>query len=110
LLFIVLPLSKAVLAVLVIYYGISHWNSFFDALLYLPNPKLQPIQIYLRRVLIQASPELMSDFGQSQANKPLSIFQIKYAVAMVVIGPIILIYPFLQRYFVKGIMIGSLKG
>jgi putative aldouronate transport system permease protein len=107
---IVMPLSKAVLAVLVIYYGIGHWNSFIDALIFLPDARLHPIQIYLRRVLIQASPELMAKLGQSMGNRPLSVFQVKYAVAMVVIGPIILIYPFLQKYFVKGVMIGSLKG
>ena len=107
---IVMPVSKAIVAVLVIYYGIAHWNSYFNALIYLPDIKLHPIQIYLRRVLIKASPEMMAKVGQQMAEKTFSVFQIKYAVTMVVIGPIIAIYPFLQKHFVKGVMIGSLKG
>lgn len=108
---IVMPCSKAVIAVLVIFYGVGQWNSWFNAILFLPNTDLHPVQIYLRRVLLQLSPDLMSTLaGKTDANAMFSFFQIKYAVAMVVIGPIILIYPFLQKYFVKGVMIGSLKG
>jgi putative aldouronate transport system permease protein len=106
---IVAPTSTAIIAVLVIFYGVGHWNSWFDAILFLPNSNLHPIQVYLRRILIQMSPELMRNFtGKGEAL--FSVYQIKYAIAIVVIGPIIVIYPFLQKYFVKGVMIGALKG
>ena len=108
---IVLPLSAPIVAVLALFYGIGHWNSFFPALLYLPNGKLQPIQLYLRRVLIQASPEAVQQFETGEAGKGiLAMLQVKYAVMIVAILPITLLYPFLQKYFVKGVMIGALKG
>ena len=108
---IVLPLAKPIVAVLALFYGIGHWNSFFPALLYLPNPKLQPIQLYLRRVLIMASPETVGQFETGEMGEGLmAMLQIRYSVMIVAILPITLIYPFLQKYFVKGIMIGALKG
>lgn len=108
---IVLPLSTPIVAVLALFYGIGHWNSFFPALLYLPNGKLQPIQLYLRRVLIQASPEAIQQFETGEAGRGvMAMLQIKYAVMIVAILPITLLYPFLQKYFVKGVMIGALKG
>jgi putative aldouronate transport system permease protein len=106
---IVVPTSTAIVAVLVIFYGVAHWNSWFDAILFLPNSNLHPMQVYLRRVLIQMAPETMRNFTGRGENL-FSVYQIKYAIAMVVIGPIVLIYPFLQKYFVKGVMIGALKG
>lgn len=105
---IALPLSKPILAVLTLFNAVAHWNSFFDALLYLNDQALHPIQIFLRRVLIQSSPEMMMEAEDAEAA--LSLLQVKYAVIMVTILPIITLYPFLQRYFVKGVMIGSLKG
>jgi putative aldouronate transport system permease protein len=108
---IILPLSKAVLAVLIISYGVGYWNSWFGAMLFLRDDNMQPLQIFLRRILVQLSPETLGKLiGISNQNYLLSFFQLKYAVIMVVIGPIILIYPLLQKYFVKGVMIGSLKG
>lgn len=108
---IIMPLSKAVLAVLVIFYGVAQWNSWFNALLFLPDDAKQPVQMYLRRLLIQVSPDVLSKLvGDSSQSRVYSIFQLKYAVVMVVIGPIILVYPFLQKYFVTGVMLGSLKG
>jgi putative aldouronate transport system permease protein len=108
---IVLPLSKPIVAVLVLFYGIAHWNSFFPALLYLPKADLQPIQIYLRRVLIQASPEAVQQFETGEAGEGImAMVQIKFAVMIVAMLPILLLYPFLQKYFVKGVLIGALKG
>jgi putative aldouronate transport system permease protein len=108
---IVIPLSTPIIAVLGLFYGIAHWNSFFPALLYLPNSDLQPIQLYLRRVLIQASPEAVQQFESGEAGRGiLAMLQVKYAVMIVAILPITLLYPFLQKYFVKGVMIGALKG
>lgn len=108
---IVLPLSKPIIAVMVLFYGIAHWNSFFSALLYLPKADLQPIQLYLRRVLIQASPEAVEQFETGEGGMGImSMVQIKFAVMIVAVLPIILLYPFLQKYFVKGVLIGALKG
>ena len=108
---IVVPLSRPIIAVLVLFYGVNHWNSFFPALLYLPKAELQPIQIYLRRVLIQASPEAVQQFETGeQGEGVMAMVQIKFAVMIVAVLPILLLYPFLQRYFVKGVLIGALKG
>ena len=111
---IIVPLSKPMIAVLAIFYGVGNWNSFFSALLFLRNPKLFPLQLYLRRILIQASPEIlqrMASFSAFHGNRNVFAYvQLKYAVVMVVVVPIICIYPFLQKHFEKGLMIGSLKG
>ena len=108
---IVLPLSRPIIAVLVLFYGIGHWNSIFPALLYLPDADLQPIQIYLRRVLIQASPEAVQQFETGESGRGvMAMVQIKFAVMIVAVLPILLLYPFLQKYFVKGVLIGALKG
>ena len=108
---IVLPLSKPIIAVLVLFYGVIHWNSFFWALLFLPTADLHPIQIYLRRVLIQASPEAVQQFETGEAGEGvMAMVQIKFAVMIVAVLPILLLYPFLQKYFVKGMLIGALKG
>ena len=106
---IVIPLSKPILAVLTLFYGVAHWNSFFSAMLYLPNADLHPIQIYLRRILLQSSQEMASDSGLALGGA-LSMMQVKYALIVVAIFPIVVLYPFLQKYFVKGVMIGALKG
>jgi putative aldouronate transport system permease protein len=107
---IVLPLSKAIIAVLIIFYGVGQWNSWFNAILFLTSDKYQPLQVYLRRVLLQMSPEALRNIMTSSRDQAMSYFQLKYAVVFVAIGPIIMIYPFFQKYFVKGVMIGSLKG
>lgn len=105
---IVLPLSSPIIAVLALYYAVGHWNAFFGALLYLPDKNLQPIQLYLVRVLIQASPELLGQL-QDEFARSAYFIQLKYAVIIITILPIICIYPFLQKYFVKGVMIGAIK-
>jgi putative aldouronate transport system permease protein len=105
---IVMPLSMAALTTIGLFYAVGHWNSFFNALLYLNKSALHPIQVYLRRVLIMSSPEVFA--ATADVSDALTFIQIKYAVIMVTILPIITLYPFLQRYFVKGVMIGSLKG
>lgn len=114
---IVLPLSKPVVAVLAIFYGVSHWNSFFSALLYLQDQSLQPLQIYLRRILLVASPaevsnefEMVAGEQSRMAEAVLRFLQIKYVVIVVALLPILFAYPLLQKYFIKGMMIGSLKG
>ncbi len=109
---IAFPLIKPTLAVLTLYYAVSHWNNFFGALLFLGDQKLQPLQILLRRVLIMASPEVLQRMGGGTAVQALAVssLQIRYVTIIVSILPIITIYPFLQRYFVKGIMLGAVKG
>ncbi len=108
---IVVPLSKPVLAVLALYNGVAHWNSYFEAMIYLGKQELHPIQIYLRRVVIQASPEAMANMDASALGDGiLAMMQVKYAVIVVAVLPIIMIYPFLQRFFVKGLLVGGVKG
>jgi putative aldouronate transport system permease protein len=109
---IAIPLIKPTLAVLTLYYAVAHWNNFFGALLFLGSQNLQPLQIFLRRVLIMASPEVLQKMGGDAAVKSLAVssLQIRYVSIVVSIIPIILVYPFVQRYFVKGIMLGAVKG
>jgi putative aldouronate transport system permease protein len=108
---ITLPLSKQIIAVLALFYGISNWNGWFGAVLFLSNTKLHPIQVYLRNVLIAGnSAEAMMSWAQMGKAALLSTMQLKYALIIVASVPIILVYPFVQRYFEKGVMLGSLKG
>lgn len=106
---IILPLSKPVIAVMVLYYGVAHWNAWFNAMIFLRDRSLYPLQLILREILINNSTEKMA------TNAAISDFaeigeSIKYATIMVATLPILAIYPFIQRYFVKGVMIGALKG
>lgn len=109
---IAIPLTKPTLAVLTLYYAVAHWNDFFNALLYLGKAELQPLQIFLRRVLIMASPEIMQKMGGETAAKALAVstLQVRYVSIVVSILPIITIYPFIQKYFVRGITLGAVKG
>jgi putative aldouronate transport system permease protein len=107
----VLPLSKAILAVITLYYAIVHWNSYFNAFLYLTNKDLFPLQIVLRDILIAntidantiVDPELMA------AKQGLADL-LKYSLIVISSVPMMLLYPFIQKYFAKGVMIGSVKG
>ena len=104
-----IPLVKPVLAVMVLFYAVAHWNSFFPALIYLRNRDLYPLQLILREILIQNSTASMTTTAASGDVQMVSE-TIKYATIVVATVPILLIYPFLQRYFVKGVLIGSIKG
>lgn len=107
---IVLPLSMAVVAVLILYYAVSHWNAWFNASIYIRERKKYPLQLILREILINNDTTVMTqgDFG---VGEEASIGEtIKYAVIVVATLPILCVYPYLQKYFVKGVMIGSLKG
>ena len=108
---IVLPLSKAVIAVLVLFYGVSHWNSYFNAMIYLNDKELYPLTIYLKEILMasQIDPSTVADPElQNQIARMAAV--IKYALIVVSMIPILILYPFIQKYFVKGVMIGSVKG
>lgn len=108
---IVLPLSKAVMAVLFMYYAVGHWNAYFNAFLYLSNKDLYPLQVFLREILVmnQISADMIADPDSMVIVQGLSDL-LKYSLIVVATAPILCIYPFIQKYFVKGVMIGSLKG
>lgn len=105
---IVLPLSKAVIAVLVLYYAVGHWNSYFDALMYLNDWQKFPLQLVLREILIESKVEAI-DLELEAARADLSNL-LKFGLIVVSTVPILCVYPFIQKYFMKGVMIGSLKG
>ncbi|NHN33605.1 carbohydrate ABC transporter permease [Paenibacillus agricola] len=108
---IVLPLSKAIIAVLVLFYGVSHWNAYFNAFIYLKSKELFPLQIILRDILIQneVDPASITD-PESMTKKQGLADLLKYSIIIVASLPIWIVYPFVQKYFVKGVMIGSIKG
>ena len=107
---VVLPLSKAVISVLVLYYAVFHWNDYFNALIFNSKAENQPLQIVLREILLlnqafaTGNGGVQGGYGQSSAD------QIKYAVIIVSTLPILCVYPFIQKYFEKGVMIGAVKG
>ena len=108
---VILPLSMPVLAVMVLFYGVAHWNSFFNALIYLNDKALYQLQLILRSILVQntMSEDMLAEVD-SLANRQVMAETIKYALIVVASAPIIAVYPFLQKYFVKGIMVGAIKG
>lgn len=107
---LVLPLSKPILAVLGLYYSVSQWNSYFPALLYLGEKRLQPLALYVRSVVIQNSiTSAMESAIEMSAAAMLSTLQIKYAVVLVAVLPMLLIYPFLAGNLEKGLMVGAIK-
>ena len=108
---IILPLSGPILAVIGLYYGVGHWNSYFSALLYINREELQPLQLYLRRVLtLNSNQSLLSTGSDEAARQAMRAETIKYAVIVVSSVPMLVIYPFVQKFFVKGVMIGAIKG
>lgn len=108
---VVLPLSLPVIAVMVLFYSVGHWNSYFQALIYLQDQEKFPLQLILRQILIQGqTDDMIKATSESFLTQQLSVEGLKYAVLIVANLPMLMLYPFLQRYFVKGVMIGSLKG
>jgi putative aldouronate transport system permease protein len=106
---IVIPLSMPVIAVMILFYSVGHWNSWFGAMIYLRDRALFPLQLILREILIQNSMQFMSNDASAGDMEAIGE-SIKYATIMVATVPILVVYPFLQKYFVKGVMIGSIKG
>lgn len=112
---IIIPLSKPIIAVLALFYAVFHWNSFFNALLYLSNVKLFPLQIFLRNILILDQMEELlagADYDTIQYIIQRQHLRevMKFGIIVVSSLPVIILYPFLQKYFVKGVMIGAIKG
>ena len=110
---IAIPLSKALVGVLVVYYGVVHWNQYFNALIYISDQNLQPLQMVLREILIQNS-TTQQVFDESMMEELLRRERyaelIKYGVIVVASVPVLCVYPFVQKYFEKGVMIGAVKG
>ncbi|MCS7460880.1 carbohydrate ABC transporter permease [Paenibacillus doosanensis] len=104
---IVLPLSMPVIAVMLLYYGVSHWNSWFHALIFLQDRSMYPLQLILREILLQGE---ANSTGASDTDMVMLAVTLKYATIIVATVPILCVYPFLQKYFVKGALIGAIKG
>ncbi|MDR6552242.1 carbohydrate ABC transporter permease [Paenibacillus qinlingensis] len=108
---IVLPLSLPVMATMFLFYAVAHWNSFFPALIYLNEKQLYPMQIILRNIVIAGDMASQSAaLGSAEAGLSVMTENIKYACVFVAILPVLIIYPFVQKYFVQGAMLGSVKG
>lgn len=105
---VIIPLSMPVIAVMVLWYAVGHWNSYFSALIYLRDRELYPLQLILREILVNNNTDSMMT-GASTLDKIDVGETIKYATIIVSTLPILILYPFLQKYFVKGIMIGAIK-
>ena len=110
---IVLPLSKAIFSVVTLYYAVAHWNSYFTAMIYLMDPSMLTLQQVLKELLAQANPSVEDVQGltaEEIANMQYSADLMKYSLIVVSSAPILCAYPFVQKYFEKGVMIGSVKG
>lgn len=102
---IMLPLSAPMLATIALFYAVGYWNSFFNAILYINNTRLYPLQVVLRRILFSATGDLILDIETHKA----SMLAVRMAVIAVTTIPILMVYPFLQKYFTQGILLGSIK-
>ena len=110
---VVMPLSKALLAVLALYYGIGVWNNYFEAMIYLNDSDLYPLQLVLKNILVsnQVEAEMMTSMDyETMEEKQRFVDLMKYGLLIVSTVPVLAVYPFLPKYFVKGVMIGSVKG
>jgi putative aldouronate transport system permease protein len=107
----VIPLSAPIIAVISLFYAVGHWNQFFNALIYLKNQELWPLQIVLNNILVQneMNMDMLADITELAARQGMQDL-LKYSLIVVASAPVLAIYPFVQKHFVKGVMIGSLKG
>ncbi len=106
---IVLPLAMPTIAVMVLYYGVSQWNSWFNAMIFIDTADKWPLQLVLRQILVMSDTQSMMT-GMDAGSQMAVSETIKYAVIVISTLPILLVYPFLQKYFVKGVMVGAVKG
>lgn len=104
---IIWPISKPVVATIALFYALSYWNDWFNALMFIDNPHLHPLQMMLRRI-VSNSQNL--DYLNTNVNLPVSATSVQLSAVVLTIGPIVFLYPFLQRYFMKGMTIGAVKG
>lgn len=105
---VVLPLSKAIMAVMALYYAVGQWNSYFNAMIFLQDEEMYPLQLVLREILI-ASETTTGGSGETILEQYRLANQLKYVSVIVSSLPVIVLYPFVQKYFAQGVMIGSLK-
>lgn len=109
---IILPLSQTIMATLVLFYAVGHWNGYLSALLYLTDSRKMPLQMVIRKMVIDSDIASMTtaNAASSSAETLITESKLKYAIVMISILPMLVVYPFLQKYFVNGVMIGSVKG
>jgi len=111
---IIIPLSTALIAVLTLFYGIGHWNSYFQAMIYLSDRNKFPLQLFLREILVLSqmndSNTITAEQAELMALQARIAELVKYVIIIVATLPVMIIYPFLQKYFVRGVMLGSIKG
>ncbi len=105
---IIIPLSKPILATMTLFYAVAHWNSFFPALLYLNEQSKYPVQVLMRDIVIAG--DMTSDSGDIASNINILAVNYKYAVIVISVIPILIVYPLLQKHFTKGVMLGAVKG
>jgi len=112
---IVIPLSAPIIAVMTLFYGVMHWNQFFSALIYLNDSKLYPLQLVLRNILLM-NQQMIVDYVTSDKEMEFMMKRaymaetMKYALIFIASAPVLMVYPFIQKYFVQGVMIGAVKG
>ena len=115
---IVLPLSGPIIAVITLFYAVNHWNTYFNALIYIRNDNLRPLQLILREILIQNSMNILDDMMADMSAEQLEqmtrreflVALLQYSLIVVATVPVLVLYPFVQKHFIKGVMIGSIKG
>lgn len=107
---IAVPLIKPTLAVLTLYYAVARYNDFFNAMLYISKKELEPLSLFLRRILLEASMEIMQTASIDMAAVSQSTIQVRYVCIVVSVVPIMLLIPFVQKYLVEGTMLGAVKG
>ena len=110
---IILPLSLPIIAVMALFYGVAHWNQYFNALIYISDKNLKPLQLVLRDILLQSeymASNASSDSIETMAEQAKIAESIKYCIIIVASLPVLIVYPFIQKYFSKGIMLGAIKG
>lgn len=107
---IILPLSKPVIAAITLFYAVRNWNAFFQAIMFITNPKLWPIQVWLRTMISETGAAAMNVAEEGEKAQNVLPITMQMAVIVVATVPIMCVYPFLQKYFTKGIMLGSVKG
>ncbi|MDD3932037.1 MAG: ABC transporter permease subunit, partial [Eubacteriales bacterium] len=111
---IILPLSKPIIAVMAMYFGVAKWNEYFTPMIYLKTRALFPLQLFLREILIQdqVAAEMITDveLAESLAQRARISAMIKYTSIIVSTLPMIIVYPWIQKFFIKGVMIGAIKG
>jgi putative aldouronate transport system permease protein len=107
---VAIPLIKPTLAVLTLYYAVARYNDFFNAMLYISNQSMEPLQLFLRRILLEASAEITQTAHIASSSANQSTIQVRYVCIVVSVIPIMMVVPFVQKYLVEGTMLGAVKG